>query len=90
MEELPNQFLDITDALPYMVRLGYHNAEQVRYAIRKKLYREGIDYVDAKMPDAARSTYRINPARCAEQFVKPPHKRVSPHKRGRPSKSGVA
>lgn len=87
MENLPDNFLDIAGAMPYLEKLGYSNTEQVRYAIRKKLYRQGIDWVDVRSPGAARPTYRVNPAKCAEQFVKPVHKRVSPHRRGRPPKS---
>ncbi len=90
MENLPDKFLDITDAMPHMEVLGYANAEQVRYAIRKNLYRQGIDYVDARMPGSSRPTYRVNPAKCAEQFIKPAHKRVTPHRRGRPPKYQVA
>lgn len=89
--DLPNKFLDITDALPHLDAIGYRNAEQVRYAIRNNFYRSGIDYIDARMPGSARATYRVNPAKMSEQFIKPAAQRVSPHRRGRPkTKSTVA
>ncbi|BAZ39379.1 hypothetical protein NIES4101_53320 [Calothrix sp. NIES-4101] len=90
MENLPNKFLDISDAMPFMESLGYKNAEQVRYAIRKNFYRQEIDFVDCRLPGSSRPTYRINPAKCAEQFIKPAYKRISPHGRGRPPKLRVA
>lgn len=86
----PDRFLNLSEAMPYMTSLGYNNTEQVRYAIRKNLYRVGIEATDTRMPDAARPTYRINPRLCQLRLLALPLKRATPHKRGRPSKSNAA
>jgi|GEM_PF-6056198 hypothetical protein len=80
---LPDSYLDLTEAMPHMASLGYNNQEQVRYAIRKNLFRLGIEVSDTSMPGAARPTYRINPVKCRERLLESPAKR-SLHKRGRP------
>lgn len=82
-KKLPSSYLDLTEAMPHMTQLGYSNTEQVRYAIRKNLFRVGIEVSDVSMPGSARPTYRINPAKCEARLLESPAKR-SIHKRGRP------
>lgn len=80
---MPDVYLGISEAMPYLSLCGYKNADQIRYAIRKNLFRESFEYFDAAVPGSARSTYRINPAKVQARLLESPAKR-SVHRRGRP------
>ena len=65
---LPNSYLDLTESMPHMEKLGYNNQEQVRYAIRKNLFRVGIEVSDVVadqlvtvITQSAPSTVRVEP-----------------------------
>ncbi|MBD2771200.1 hypothetical protein [Iningainema tapete] len=86
LPDLPNSFLGISDAMPFMVQLGYGNVEHIRYAIRKNFFRLGIEVIDARMPQSNRPTYRVNPHLCSLRLHESPAKRNT-RKRGRPPKA---